>query len=165
VAADRILRQIVLMPSNPLSTPFEQTYSDMRVDLASLAAALEACWDHRTAYRGITQPGNPAFGQCYPTARVVQWFYPEVEILCGDVWTGSSIECHFWNSRGGADEAEWIDLSWKQFPASSIVKRFEVLDRTTLGDSPATLERCGLLLERVLAHLGLVSPAVQPARC
>jgi hypothetical protein len=86
------------------------------IDLASLAAAIEASWDHRTAYQGITRPGNPAFGQCYPTSRVVQFFYPETEIARGDVWTGSSTECHFWNVRGSGDEAEWIDLSWKQFP-------------------------------------------------
>ncbi len=125
----------------------------MRVDLARLAKAIEACWDHRTAYRGITRPGNPGFGQCYPTSRVVQIFYPEVEIACGEVWTGSSTECHFWNIRGSGDDAEWIDLSWRQFPVGSVVQQFKLLDRRHLGDSPPTLERCALLLRRVLAHL------------
>ena len=42
------------------------------VALASLAIALEASWDHLTAYRGVVCAGNPALGQCYPTSRVVQ---------------------------------------------------------------------------------------------
>jgi len=131
----------------------------MRVDLERLATAIEASWDRRTAYRGIVQPGNPALGQCYPTARVVQFFYPEFEIARGDVWTGSGTECHFWNHRGSGNEAERVDLSWKQFPPGSVVQRFELLDRRLLGDSPRTLERCSLLLRRVLAHLAAGQPA------
>jgi hypothetical protein len=125
----------------------------IRPGLEALRAAIEASWDRRTAYRGVTQAGNPAFGQCYPTSRVVQFFYPEVEIACGDVWTGSAVECHFWNVRGSGGEAEWIDFSWKQFPAGSAVQRYRLLDRRHLGDSPPTVERCELLLERVLARL------------
>ena len=121
-----------------------------RPDLASLAAALEASWDHRTSYGGVTEPGNPALGQCYPTARVVQYFHPETDIACGEVWTGATTECHFWNVRG----AEWIDLSWQQFPPGSIVRDFKLLDRDRPADSPPTVERCALLLRRVLAHLG-----------
>ncbi|HEX8379149.1 MAG TPA: hypothetical protein VF619_01215 [Allosphingosinicella sp.] len=117
-----------------------------------LRAAVEDSWDHRTAYLGLTRPGNRAFGQCYPTSRVVQFFYPEMEIARGEVWTGSGAECHFWNVRGSGDGAEWIDLSWKQFPPGSAVRRFELLDRQSLGDSPPTLARCELLLRRVLAH-------------
>jgi hypothetical protein len=33
------------------------------------------------------------------------------------------------------------------------VQRFELLDRRLLGDSPPTVERCELLLRRVLARL------------
>jgi hypothetical protein len=124
-----------------------------RVDVARLATAIEASWDHHTAYRGITRPGNPAFGQCYPTSRVVQFFYPEFEIACGDVWTGSSTECHFWNVRGSGDKPDWIDLSWQQFPPGSAVRQFKLLDRHLLGDSPPTVERCALLLRRVLSLL------------
>jgi hypothetical protein len=124
-----------------------------RVDLERLRAAVAASWDHRTAYRGLTRPGNPAFGQCYPTSRVVQFFYPEVEIACGDVWTGAVTECHFWNIRGSGPHAEWIDFTWQQFPPGSVVKHFKLLDRRHLGDSPPTVERCALLLRRVLARL------------
>jgi hypothetical protein len=122
------------------------------VSLDRLRPAVEAGWDERTAYQGATRPGNPAFGQCYPTARVVQWFDPALEIACGDVVTGAGAECHFWNVRAG-DPPEHIDLSWQQFPPGSRVERFELLDRTMLGDSPPTTARCGLLLQRALTQL------------
>lgn len=124
------------------------------IDLRHLTLALEASWDHRTSYQGATRPGNPAYGQCYPTSRVVQWFYPEYEIAKGEVWTGDSVEQHFWNVRGSGEHAEWIDLSWKQFPAGSVVRHFSLLDRTALGDSERARQRCALLLERVLSYLG-----------
>lgn len=134
------------------------------IDLAALAAALEASWDHRTAYRGIVRPGNPAFGQCYPTSRVVQAFFPETEIARGEVWTGSGTECHFWNVRGAGAEAEWIDLSWQQFPAGSAVRRYELLDRRRLADSPPTVARCALLLRRVVSHLAAAAGPQQTRR-
>ncbi len=124
------------------------------VDPLTLARALEASWDSRTAYRGVTRLGNPAFGQCYPTCRVVQWFYPEYEIAKGEVWTGISTERHFWNVHGLGPDAHLLDLSWKQFPAESVVRSFVLLDRHALGDSDATVARCTLLLERVLSYLG-----------
>jgi len=127
--------------------PFDQ------VRLSSLAQALEASWDHRTAYKGIVRAGNPAFGQCYTTSRVVQWFYPEYEIAKGEVWTGSGIEHHFWNAQGTSDDADWLDFSWQQFPPGSVVRHYVLLARNALGDSDATVERCALLLRRVLLHL------------
>ena len=129
------------------------------VALDRLRVAVEASWDARTAYRGTVRPGNPAFGQCYPTARVVQWFFPETEIACGDVETGSGVECHFWNVRADGDGVEHIDLSWKQFPPGSTVISYRLLDRESLGDSPPTIERCALLLERVRARLGCLVEA------
>jgi hypothetical protein len=125
------------------------------VDLQSLTRALEASWDHLTSYQGAIRPGNPAFGQCYPTSRVVQWFYPEYDIAKGNVWTGASVEEHFWNVRGAGEAAEWLDLSWRQFPAGSVVRDFLLLDRNSLGDSERAKERCALLLRRVLSHLGI----------
>jgi hypothetical protein len=123
------------------------------VPLPRLRDAIEASWDSRTSYLGVTCPGNPALGQCYPTARVVQWFFPELDIVSGEVQTPSSVECHFWNVRPGADALTHVDLSWDQFPAGSTVRNFELLDRTALGDSRPTLARCRLLLERVLVRL------------
>jgi hypothetical protein len=49
------------------------------VDLLRLRDALEASWSAETSYRGVARPGHPAYGQCYPTARVVQYFFPEAE--------------------------------------------------------------------------------------
>jgi len=123
-----------------------------------LREALEASWDRLTAYGAVEEIGNPAFGQCYPTARVVQHYYPATEIIKGRVWTGEREEIHFWN--GLAVGAEWyqIDFSWDQFPAGSVVREFVALDRQNLGDSEATLERCALLLRRVEAYLSERSP-------
>ena len=93
----------------------QQPIAPPNVELPALTRALEASWDHLTSYMGETRPDNPAYGQCYPTSRVVQWFYPEYEIVKGDVWTGASVEQHFWNVRGQDANAEWLDLSWKHF--------------------------------------------------
>jgi hypothetical protein len=120
------------------------------VTLDRLRTALEASWDARTAYQSAVRPGNPAFGQCYPTARVVQHFFPALEIACGDVDTGVGLECHFWNV--GAD-GEHVDLSWQQFPPGSAVVGYRLLDRDALGDSAPTIKRCELLLARVRAQL------------
>jgi len=76
------------------------------VDLIALREALAASWSARTSYGGVREEGNPALGQCYPTARVVQHFLPRSEIVKG-----------------------------------------------TLGDSPATVARCDLLLADVQARL------------
>lgn len=134
------------------------------VDLPTLTRALEASWDGRTSYQGAMRQGNPAFGQCYPTSRVVQWFYPEYEIARGAVWTGTSLEPHFCNVRGVGGNAEWIDLSWQQFPAGSVVRHFTLLDRTSYGDSAGTVERCALLLRRVLSYLVRSSVAEAPVQ-
>jgi hypothetical protein len=115
--------------------------------------ALEASWDCRTAYLGAHRPGNTALGQCYPTSRVVQWFFPDLEIASGEVDTGSGLEAHFWNIDLQSSPAKHVDMTWQQFPSGSKVARFEVLDRRRLNDSPPTVERCRLLLDRVLLKL------------
>jgi hypothetical protein len=119
-----------------------------------LREALEASWDRQTAYGAVEQAGKTALGQCYPTSRVVQHYYPETEIIEGKVWTGESEEIHFWNGPVG-DNWYHIDLSWQQFPAGSVVQEFVVLDRQDFGDSEAIIRRCALLLKRVEQQLGL----------
>ena len=114
-----------------------------------LLEALEASWDRQTAYGEVQQVGNPALGQCYPTAWVVQHFCPATEIIKGKVWTGRGDEIHFWNGLPVDGKLCHIDLSWQQFAAGSVVREFAVLDRRHLNDSQATLRRCSLLLERV----------------
>ena len=118
-----------------------------------LRSALEASWDRQTAYGAVEQAGNPALGQCYPTSRIVQHFYPSTEIVKGKVWTGSSEEIHFWNCLCVGNELYHIDLSWQQFPAGSVVTEFVILDREDLGDGETSVQRCALLLERVQRHM------------
>jgi hypothetical protein len=124
-----------------------------------LRETLEASWDGQTAYGAVAQVGNPALGQCYPTSRVVQHYYPATEIIKGKVWTGEREEIHFWNGLLTGDEWYHIDLSWQQFPAGSVVKEFVVLDRQDLGDNEATIQRCALLLKRVEGLLLEDAPA------
>ena len=118
-----------------------------------LREALAASWDKRTAYLEVEQAGNPALGQCYPTSRVVQHYYPETEIIKGKVWTGEKADVHFWNGLHVGDDWYHIDLSWQQFPAGSIVQEFVIIERQELHDSEATVQRCALLLKRVDDYL------------
>jgi hypothetical protein len=120
---------------------------------ADLLEALEASWDCSTAYASAFAPGNAALGQCYPTARVVQSFFPRFEIARGIVDTGSSIEAHYWNVDPRAAPPEHADLTRSQFPARSKIVEYELLDRHALGDSSPTVVRCQVLLERVVARL------------
>jgi hypothetical protein len=131
----------------------DATNAQRCVPLRRLKSAIEASWDRSTAYLGVCQAGNPALGQCYPTARVVQWFFPRLEIASGTVDTGHSLEHHFWNIDPRPKPPIQVDLTWQQFRPGSQVTQFELLDRHSLGDSPPTVERCQLLLERVLSQL------------
>lgn len=121
--------------------------------MLALREALEASWDRQTAYGAAEQAGNPALGQCYPTSRVVQHYYPATEIIKGKVWTGESEETHFWNGLPVGDELYHIDVSWRQFPVGTSVREFLVLDRRELDDSEATIHRYTLLLKRVESYL------------
>ncbi len=123
------------------------------ITLPELKSALETSWDRSTSYLGAHQSGNAALGQCYPTARVVQWFLPQLEIASGEVATGSALEAHFWNIDVASKPIKHVDLTWQQFPEGSKVVRFKVLDRHKLNDSPPTVARCHLLRDRVLLKL------------
>ena len=123
------------------------------IDLLRLREALEASWDAETSYGGTVKLGNPAYGQCYPTARVVQHFFPETEIAEGEVWTGHGVEAHYWNVLDHAGTLFHIDPTWQQFPAGSSVRSFRIRDRTTLGDSQETIRRVEILLLRVTTRL------------
>jgi hypothetical protein len=123
------------------------------VDLIALREALEASWSARTSYGGVWEEANPALGQCYPTARVVQHFLPRSEIVKGSVWTGVREEIHFWSELVVDNATIAIDLTWQQFPPGSVVTARETLDRNRLGDGPTTVARCDLLLADVLEHL------------
>jgi hypothetical protein len=132
-----------------------------RVDLLRLRTALEASWDSKTSFRGEVRPGNPAYGQCYPTARVVQHFFPETEIAEGQVWTGHELDRHFWNVLEHEGTLFPIDLSWQQFPIGSLVHDYAVADRSTIAESPETVSRVEILLRRVEAWLAAEVQAAQ----
>ncbi len=117
--------------------------------LKDLRSALESSWDSQTSYRGISKAGSPAYGQCYPTARVVQYYLPQTEILQGSVWTGASEETHFWNGMKVDSDWQHIDLTRDQFPAGSFIQKFSVLERRDIVDSESTQKRFALLLQRV----------------
>ena len=123
------------------------------VDLVAVREALEASWSIETSYGGVSEPGNPALGQCYPTSRVVQRFLPASEIVKGTVWTGVRSEIHFWNELQVESVSVPVDFTWQQFPLGSVVTTSQVLDRTNLGDTPPTIARCERLLGAVIAHL------------
>lgn len=124
-----------------------------KVDLPHLREALEASWDEKTSYLAVKEAGNSSLGQCYPTSRVIQHFFPETEIVKGKVWNGKEIETHFWNVLKVKDNFYHIDLTWQQFPQGSKVREYTILDRNQLGDSAPTVKRCELLLERVNNYL------------
>jgi len=114
-----------------------------------LREALEASWKLDTAYLHVHENGNPALGNCYPTSRVVQHFFPQMEIIEGQVWTGKQMEKHFWNVLISDSGEYHLDLTWQQFPHGSVVKEYRVRDRNTLNDSESTIKRVDLLLDRV----------------
>lgn len=122
-------------------------------DLLLVREAIEASWDEKTSYLAVKKAGNPALGQCYPTARVVQHFFPKTEILKGTVWNGKEVEVHFWNGLLVDGNMYHIDLSWRQFAPHSSVQEFKIIDRNTLNDSLGTVERCEILLRRVEIYL------------
>ena len=120
-------------------------------DLDALRSVLEASWDERTSYQGAMRGGNPAFGQCYPTAWLVQQFDPRMEIIRGTVEADDELHTHFWNALPTAQGLEHLDLTWQQFSAGARIRDFQLLRREDLGDSPETVARCQLLMCRVRA--------------
>ena len=133
----------------------------METDFELVREALEASWDRNTSYLMAFEENNPALGQCYSTSRVIQILFPEAEIVEGEVWTGNRIEKHFWNLLLANGVERHVDLTWKQFPESSEIRNWIVRTRESLGDSPETIDRVNLLLERVNAY---VSHQKQEAR-
>jgi hypothetical protein len=76
-----------------------------------------------------------------------------LEIAAGEVDTGSALEAHFWNIDPASDPPKHLDFTWQQFAKGSRVTRFNILDRHSLNDTPPTIARCQLLLERALVKL------------
>lgn len=125
----------------------------MKTEMTKLREAFEATWKPDTAYLKAYKKGNPALGQCYPTSRVAQFFFPDLEIVEGKVWTGKSTEKHFWNMLIVNAEEYHIDFTWQQFPHGSLVKGYKIRNRETLGDGEETIKRVELLHSRVREYL------------
>jgi hypothetical protein len=123
------------------------------LSMLQLRRALEASWQPDTAYLRVQREGNPALGQCYPTSRVLQHYFPAAEIVEGEVITPIATEKHFWNLLVAHGVEIHIDLTWQQFPPGSYVASWQVRDRNTLGDGPETLRRVDLLTKRVERQL------------
>jgi hypothetical protein len=122
--------------------------------MTELRRALEASWDDMTSYLGVMEDGNPSLGQCYPTSRVMQMFFPLLEIVEGEVRLGDKIDKHFWYVVEIDGELYHIDLTWQQFKPGSYVHTFKIRDSDTLNDSEETIYRCKLLKKRVSKYLG-----------
>lgn len=123
------------------------------ITMIKLREALEASWGVDTAYLQAGEEGNPALGNCYPTSRVVQYYFPKMEIVEGQVQTDRGMEKHFWNMLIVDGNEYHIDLTWQQFHHGSTIKEYKVRDRETLGDSGRTIERVNTLLNRVKNYL------------
>ncbi len=117
--------------------------------MTQVREALEASWCTETAYLKVLKKGNPALGQCHPTSRVFQFFFPESEIVEGEVWTGEKIEKHFWNILKVNKAALHIDFTWKQFPHGSSIRSYKIRNCEKLNDGVETLERVDLLYKKV----------------
>ena len=124
-----------------------------QLDMLSLRRALEAAWQPDTAYHFVSEPGNPALGQCYVTSRVVQHYFPEAELAEGEVLTPNGTEWHFWNVFSIGEQYVHVDLTWQQFPHGSLVKKWEIRPRDSYNDSPPTVQRFEKLLLRVQKNL------------
>ncbi len=124
-----------------------------KLDMTRLREAFERAWKPDTAYLQVAENGNPALGQCYPTSRVVQFYFPETEIVEGQVWTGKGLEKHFWNVLVSNGEEYHMDFTWQQFPTGSSVRSYKIRDRNELGDGQQTIQRVELLKSRVKEFL------------
>ncbi|MEX0748590.1 MAG: hypothetical protein WD467_00235 [Candidatus Saccharimonadales bacterium] len=117
--------------------------------LIEVREAIEASWSADTAYGAVFTEGNPALGNCYPTSRVVQHFFPNTELTEGIILTSAGQEKHFWNMLV-ADGTEYhIDLTWQQFPPGSVVMDYEIRYLHKLNDGEDAIRRVELLLSRV----------------
>lgn len=121
--------------------------------MTQLREAIEASWKPDTAYLEVSMEGNPALGQCYPTSRVFQFFFPESEIVEGAVKTIKGMEKHFWNVIESGGVLCHIDFTWQQFPPGSRVVDYKIRNRNTLNDSQKTIDRVELLNKRVTVYL------------
>ena len=121
------------------------------MELKKLEEALENSWDRKTCHpktSSLWTPKNPAFGQCKPTALIVQDYFMGEIFYCRRPY-------HYWNMLLSGKE---VDLTRKQFPKgmtmhfAGIKSRHEMLDVESALKA-LSLERYMLLKERVEDYL------------
>lgn len=144
---------ITTMTSMPLFFCYDIDMNDIKIDMLRLRSAIEAAWQPDSAYHYVEEKGNPALGQCYVTSRVVQFYFPEAEIVEGEVQTDGGVEKHFWNLFELNEKELHVDLTWQQFPPGSTIKSWKLLSRESLNDSQETADRVNRLLGRVKQSL------------
>ena len=121
-----------------------------RVDMLLLRHALEVSWSKETSYLGGFDPANSALGQCYVTARVVEHFFPETQVVKGDVWSATTIDTHFWNVLPVGKEMIPIDFTWQQFSPGSYIRSYRRVLSDISADREVTRQRYELLKSRVV---------------
>lgn len=90
------------------------------------------------------RPENPSWGQCAITALAVQ-------AMCGGDLLRSTVGgvSHYWNRLPDGRE---VDLTFQQFgPGATYDAPPIVRERSYLTDSPQTMRRYSLLMERMAA--------------
>ncbi|GAC1386997.1 MAG: hypothetical protein NVS1B7_6350 [Candidatus Saccharimonadales bacterium] len=64
-------------------------------NMTRLREAIEVSWKADTSYLHVYEDNTPTMENCYHTALVTQYFFPNTEIVEGEVWTGKSTDKHF----------------------------------------------------------------------
>ena len=121
----------------------------LAADLATLEAALRACWCAETAHSPEAWSAeNPAAGQCWTSAFVIRHFLGGEIVLAELAPRTDPIQRHAWNRLPDGTE---IDLTRGQFPESQEFRLCEVPEEIIVQVSGRQAQ---LLLERVRGYLG-----------
>ncbi|NYE96660.1 hypothetical protein FHU41_002910 [Psychromicrobium silvestre] len=122
---------------------------------AEIEEAFRASWSNETTCLDAKSlarwtPGNPAHGQCGPTALVVQDLLGG-DLLLAEVTGGEeAAEVHYWNRLSEVE----IDLTREQFSADRIIGTPRIVVRPPEGPRAHRAEY-QLLHSRVFAALGI----------
>lgn len=115
--------------------------------LSRIESAVRASWGPDTRdpdEPGSWEPRNPARGQCFVTAAVLQ------DLLGGEMVIGQSkaggqwLGCHYWNRFAGLD----VDLTREQFAPGETVSSGRVV-----GRRPGPFARCQEQYETLRARV------------
>ena len=100
------------------------------MDIKTLLKALKASWNEDTCYdqmRKKWKKSNPAYGQCYATALVINDYFGG-EILKAKFENGTG---HFWNLIGSKE----VDLTRSQFNKNENIPKPVILFRSEIDNN------------------------------